>query len=362
MRVLHVIGGMGLGGGAPSFLINNMPLLANCGVFFDFLIRKDNCCYNNEIKKNGGNVYVMPDYPKHYFKNIKETKKFFKANASLYDCVHIHANALLYTLPVFLSRKYKIKKIIIHSHNTKTNVPLLKLLHFINRAIVLKDDIVCIACGKEAGKWMFGRRPFTIINNSIDKEKYRFNLTNREEIRKKYKISKNEVLIGHVGRFTTQKNHDKLIDIFFDYHKINPNSKLMLLGEGQLFSEIKSKVEFLDLDSCVIFCGNQIEIEKYYSAFDIIVFPSKFEGLPFVLVEAQASGCPCLISDTITNEAIVSDIVCVESITSNSNAWIDLLEKMLSRNTKRETYADNVAMSGYGLDTSVSMLKSIYEK
>ena len=161
-KVLHIIGGMGRGG-APIFIINNLKYVDGTKLQFDFLCRKDNCAYDDIIKQHGGNIYIVPDFPRHLFSNFTQTLRFFREHASEYEALHVHANALFYILPLILGKIYGVKKIILHSHNTQSNVGVLQSLHYINRLFVNVLSNVHLACGQEAGKWMFSNRPFEVM-------------------------------------------------------------------------------------------------------------------------------------------------------------------------------------------------------
>ena len=177
-----------------------------------------------------------------------------------------------------------------------------------------------LACSKEAGEWLFGNTQFIVLNNGIDVSKYVFNQNIREEYRKILGFS-DELVLGHVGRFSNQKNHNFLIDIFYEIIKINKKSKLILIGTGELENEIKEKVESLSLKEKVIFLGARADVNKIMQAMDVFILPSLFEGLPVVGVEAQASGLPCIISDTVSKDVKITDSVLQISLSLPPEEW-----------------------------------------
>ena len=360
-KVLHIIGGMGRGG-APIFIINNLKYVDGTKLQFDFLCRKDNCAYDDIIKQHGGNIYIVPDFPRHLFSNFTQTLRFFREHASEYEALHVHANALFYILPLILGKIYGVKKIILHSHNTQSNVGVLQSLHYINRLFVNVLSNVHLACGQEAGKWMFSNRPFEVINNAIDVEMFKYSEQSREAIRRELGIPKDAYLIGNVGRFETAKNHTFIIDVFKNVHDIKPSSVLLLVGEGSLFEEIKEKVKLLSLTEFVYFLGLRSDIERIYSAMDLFFLPSLFEGLPFVLIEAQCSGVNCLVSDTVTKEAFITDLVTSMKLEDDIKEWVSAIDHLSTVHKDRSQYAEVIHQKYYDIRYTAARLTEIYTK
>ena len=174
-----------------------------------------------------------------------------------------------------------------------------------------------------AGDWLYGKKTkYTVFNNAIELDKFVYNEQIRNRIRKQYHIE-DKYVIGHVGRFCYQKNHDFLIDIFEKVHEREKDSVLLLIGEGELEDEIKAKVHRLGLDECVIFAGTCNNVNEMYQAMDVFVLPSRYEGLPVVGVEAQAAGVPCLFSSNITSEILMSKNAM--QIQDNIKDWINII-------------------------------------
>lgn len=359
IKVLHVMDGLGRGG-VQTFVMNNIEALSSNGVVFDFLIRRNNSVYDDVINQYNGKVYLMPPFPSHFLQNYCSTKIFFREHAGEYNAIHVHANALLYMLPIKLAMKHSIPIRIIHSHNTKTNVPALNVLHKYNMSIISRYANRFVACGKDAGLWMFGKKQFDIIDNCIDETQFRYSDKNREEIRQLLGIEQNRIVIGHVGSFKKQKNHEFILHIFSEYLKINPTAILLLLGIGVLEEEIKNKAHEMKIDKNVIFAGARGEVYKYYCAMDTFLFPSLFEGLPFTLVESQMSGLHSLVADSITDECIVTDLVHKKSISLSAKEWAEDLQKLIKMKPDRSAYADIVSEAGYGIRTSSKKLMKLY--
>ncbi len=358
-KVLHVIGGMGRGG-APSFIINNLKKTDTNKIQFDFLVRKNNCVFTDVIEEKGGRVFEVPVFPKRMLGNYLETKAFFKEHANEYQAVHVHANALIYILPLILAKKYGIKKIILHSHNTQSNAGLGKPIHYFNRLFVSKLANVFLACGIDAGKWMYGNNAYEVINNAVDVDHFAYNDIYRHEIRKELGVSDDTFVIGNVGRFEQAKNHDFLIDIYYDYLKINPKSLLLLPGEGSLWQIMKDKAEKLGISEKICFAGVRSDIHKLYSAMDMLLMPSLFEGLPFVAIEAQCSGLKCLLSTNVTSEAMITDLCLSEPLDSDIKKWCELIEQLRERVVERKDYFRIVAEKKYDINYTANRLSEIY--
>lgn len=327
-RVLHVLAGLG-SGGAESVIMNWYRNIDRSKVQFDFLIRSEENIYSDEISRLGGHVYVMPEFPKHYIANYIETDKFFKNNAVNYDAVHVHANALLYVNIFNIAKKYGIKKLVIHSHNSSTVSKLFMPIHLFNRLRIKRLANVYFACSDEAGKWAFGSN-YKIINNGIDVERFKFLEVERKRIREELGIDKNTFVLCNVGRFVEVKNQEYTLKVFQEYNKINPNSELILVGTGPLFDKCKMLSTEMNLDKKIHFLGVRKDIPDILSASDLFVFPSVYEGLPLALVEAQANGLYCLASNLISDEVGLTDSIKFLSIYDGPDKWC---EKIKSNST-----------------------------
>ena len=358
-KVLQVMDGLGRGG-AQTFIMNNIEALYKNGIICDFLIRRDNSAYTEEINKYGGKVILTAPFPKKAISNYFQTKSYLKKHASEYCAIHLHANALFYLLPIKLAKRYGIPVRIIHSHSTQTKIPILKRIHLVNRNKIKKYCTHFFACGQDAGHWMFNNQPFEIIKNCIDEDKFCHNDLDREIIRKRYSIPNDAILIGHVGAFNKPKNHHFIIDVFSEYLKISPTAKLILLGTGIFEDEIKEKVKSMNIENSVIFAGPKGEIYRYYHAMDVFLFPSLFEGLPFSLIESQMAGLPSLVSDVITDECIVTDIVNKMSLNEPARIWAKKLDIITNLKIDRKAYCSIVSNSGYGIKNSSMRLSAIY--
>ena len=347
-------------GGAQTFIINNVPALYEKGIICDFLVRRSDGVYSDLIQQYYGKIIVTASFPRHFLHNYIQTEKFFEQHGFEYSAVHVHANALLYVLPLILAKRVGIPIRIIHSHNTKTNIPYLKFLHELNKKRVSKWANVFLACGQDAGHWMFDNKHFNVINNCIDEQLFRYSEFNRKMVRNRYKVPDDYLLIGHVGAFRPQKNHVFLLNVYKEYLNMNRKTKLILLGTGIIENEIRELSKSLGLEDDVVFAGSQDNIHQYYHAMDVFLFPSLFEGLPFALIEAQMSGLKIIASDQITDECIKTDLVQKMSLNSSYVNWANMIELISNRAVRREKYARIVSDAGYGIRYSSEKLYEIY--
>lgn len=356
VRVLHVLNGLG-NGGAEAFIMNMYRNIDKDKVQFDFLVRStDNSKYEDEIKKLGGRVFVTASFPKEVWKNYKETKKFFHEHKE-YDIVHVHANSLVYLLPLKLAKKYRIKCRIMHSHNTRSAKSVYGFLHNYNKKRIGRYVTNCFACSTIAGNWMFNG-DFTIIKNAIDTNKFIFNKDVRNRIRKELRID-DKFVVGHIGRFTYQKNHKFVLEIFNEILKINSNAVLLLLGEGELKTEIIERARLMKIEDKIIFLGTKNNIYDFLNGFDVFLFPSFFEGLPVSLVEAQASGVPCIISDVISNETIVTNVVKRKSLKDSAKDWAKKTIEVSAKNERKNMYSE-IKNAGFDMENAVKELENFY--
>ena len=256
---------------------------------------------------------------------------------------------------------------IIHSHNTQSSRPnfLINILHNINKRRIKKYCDYFYACSEEAGYWMYPKdivksARFTIIHNAIDLNKFKFNPVIRKRIRQELGISDDTKVIGHVGRFTPQKNHKFLIDFYEEVYKKNKNSVLILIGTGPLYEEIKQKVKSLNLEKNVLLLGKKVNVHDYYQAFDAFVLPSIYEGLGIVLIEAQASGLPCLTSDRVPSISKITDNIQYISLDSTISEWINQYNAVIGLSHDRNDECQKIIASGFNIDKEIVKLEDCY--
>ena len=268
--------------GVESVVMNYYRNIDKSKVQFHFICDEDSTDIPyEEIEKLGGKVIIVPPYQK-LFKYQKELYKIFKENS--YKIVHSHINALS-VFPLRVAKKAGVPIRIAHSHSTSNKKEWKKnIVKNILRPFSKVYANHFFACTKHAGEWLFGkkiieRKELNVINNAIDLKKFEFNEKTREDLRKELGIKEDTMVIGHIGRFMKQKNHDFLIDVFNELIKKNENSILMLIGQGPLLNDMKQKVRDLKIEDKVKFIGQVTDVEKYYNIMDIFLFPSIYEGL-----------------------------------------------------------------------------------
>lgn len=359
IRVLHVLAGLN-SGGTESFIMNVYRNINRNEIQFDFLLRQDSDpCTVKEVVAMGGRIYTLPHFPKKILGNYLELKRFFKERSAEYKAIHVHCNSLSYIAPLLEAKKYGINRRIVHSHNTQgANFRFVEYIHKINKARIKNLATDRFACSRLAGDWMFNDS-FQVVNNAIDVNKFKFNLQSREQTRDELAID-GKFVIGHIGRFVEQKNHELLISIFHKVSTLDDDAVLLLIGEGPLQSKIRSRVESEGLSEKVIFTNTRKDIANLLSAMDVMVLPSKFEGLGIVLVEAQASGLKAITSkDVVPLEARTTNLLEYLSLDDSVDLWAD---KILSNKEPyiRDDKQIDIKNNGYEISDLVERLQDFY--
>lgn len=364
MKVLHYIYGLNIGG-AESFLLNFLSSVHTVDCTFDFCIQS-NTIKNKDLEKaiirQHGHIHFIAPYNKRPLKNKNDFKRLVQE--CHYDVVHFHLNSLLNLFPIVICVKEGIK-VIVHSHNSKSNGGLLgNALHRINKNRIRKLDIGRLSCGVEAGEWFFGDEKYCIINNGIISEKFKYNNHIRKIIRELYKIPSECTVIGHVGRFSEQKNHKFIVDVFYEYHINNKNSFLMLIGDGERKDDILERVKKKGLDKSVIFCGNVDNANECLASMDVMLFPSLYEGLPFTLIEAQAAGVPILASDVISKNVSITNLITFKSLNDSPESWSTALMNSIIKSEEQERvqYSETVKDTEYDSEQTAIKLMKYYRE
>lgn len=321
-------------------------------------VHNDDCQMIEEFRRVGCKVIVFKDRKKHtinYFFQL-----VLKLNELRPQIVHVHGSSAIMSIELLASKLAHVKVRIAHSRNTKADqIRSDKIL----RPIFNRLYTYGLACGEDAGKWLFGNKPFTVIHNGKDFEKFKFCEFTRQRVRKQYHFD-GKTIIGHVGTFNFQKNHEYLIKIFYEYQKKYPETILYLMGDGPLKCDIEKLVDCLNIREKVIFAGSVDNVSERLQAMDIMLFPSRFEGLPNVVLEWQAVGLPCIISNYITKECAPSELVEFESINESPEKWIKhintLLNKFNDRYKQSEAGRFALKQEGFDIKDSCRKLEEIY--
>ena len=372
IKVLQIAGGFnkGASGGIASFLYNYYKEINRKNVVFDFMTISYPCFepYRVELENMKAAIYCLNV---HKFRNLKGTftcvKKFarFLKNRK-YDIIHVNSGSFYSVFLCCLVAKIKGKKakIIAHSHSAMIRHGIHHLSIRIIKPLLKYVADCFLACSKSAGEHMFtndiiGSNRYSIIPNAIVFVKFRYNKQTRREYRNKFGIDDRELLIGHVGRAAVAKNHPFLLEIFNEIQKKNSNSRLILVGAGQLESKIREKVKGLGLMEKVIFTGHRTDVNSIMQAMDVFVLPSLYEGLGIVAIEAQAASLPVVASNGIPAEARISNAFLQLSLETPAVEWAEAILKLVNQHD-RENVKFNIAESGYDIKESVKKLNSVY--
>lgn len=353
-RVLHVVPNMNVGG-LETFIMNVYRNIDRDKIQFDFLEHYiEPSVYDEEIEKLGGKIYHFSlRNDNNIFKYIIELNKFFKEHKE-YKIVHCHMESIG-TILFLVAKLNGVKIRIGHAHTTSTNNNLKGFVKKIISKPFKYTTTTNFACSFDAGEYLFKNKKYEVIPNAIDIDKFKFDENSRTYLRKELGLEGYQV-IGHVGRMDKAKNQLFLIDIFNEYLKINSKSKLVLVGDGELRDEIIDRIKELNIEDKVLLLGVRKDVNKLYSAFDLFVFPSLFEGLGIVLIEAQVNGLTCLVSDNIPKITKISNKIKYLSLEDKSS-WINEIKK----NKKGDHQVKhNKLVDNYDIKILVKKLEKIY--
>lgn len=359
MKILYYIYGLNIGG-AETFIYSVLSNIDTNKYHIDFVLQSHNNKNTNLLRlcqEKDAKIFYVPAFHRSLLKSIKETEDVISKED--YDLIHIHQNAMINIAPIIAGKKCGVP-VVMHSHNSLSNAGALgKVVHIINRTI-FASKVNRLACGKEAGKWMYGKLDFKIISNAILLNRYKFSEEYRQEIRKRHGISRDELVVGHIGRFVVAKNHDYILDVFKRI-VIKHNARLVLVGDGELKKHIIDRVQSEGLAGKVIFTGNVDDAYKYYSAFDVLLFPSIFEGLPFTIVEAQAAGLYCLVSNNVTKDVKVTDCVRYIGLNSPTVVWEKEIDNCFKESRNRKKISDEMVGTVYDVKQMIVELEKQYD-
>ena len=344
--------------GITSFILNTIKAMdcAGLDIYIAGTIRVE-----ESIRKQFGNldckIIDFPDRKKDTIRYFIELVSYIRQNQI--EVVHANGNSATLAIEMLAAWIGRCKCRIAHSHNTRCNQQYTDRLL---RPLFYRLYTVALACGEDAGRWMFGNHPFTVLNNGRDLEKYKYNPVMREEMRKRFDIG-NVAVFGHVGGFVPQKNHEYLIKICAEIIKLIPEARFFLVGDGPLRNEIERKTEELGIKESIYFTGNIDNIDEYLQIFDVMLFPSLYEGLPLVVLEGQLAGLNCLISDSISDECLISDNVKLFGLNKTPFEWAQLAIKLIENDGRAEhsvLAASEAKKKGFDIIDSSAKLRSIY--
>lgn len=355
LRVLQVVTKMDRCG-LETLLMNYYRNIDREIIQFDFLThREEHGQYDDEIEQLDGNIYHVPHLnplnPGYY----KALDDFFRTHP--YNIVHSHLDCTS-TFPLRAAKKAGVPYRIAHIHSTSQDKDFKYPIKMLSKKMMPYYATDFFACGEVAGKWAFPGKKFVVMKNAIDTAKYMPNVSIRSKVRKEFNLE-NEFLVGHVGRFAPPKNHTFLLKIFSEFKRIEPSAKLMLVGGGDQEPDIIQEAERLGIISDVIFTGVRADVNELMQAMDVFVLPSLYEGLPVTMVEAQAAGLPCVISDKVPTEcAIVDGLVKSVALSDDLSIWVDALQK--AKNIERKDHTQEISEKGYDIKQAADWLKNYY--
>lgn len=345
--------------GITSVIMNYYRNMDKTDLEIDFVVHNElSAEYRAELESNGSRIFRLPRKkdPLAYMRRLRRLMEDER-----YDVVHIHGNSAMMLLDAYPAKKAGVPVRIVHSHNTTcSHMTLHKLLCPLFRRTYTHG----FACGEEAGKWLYGDAPFVLLKNGIDLRRYRYDEAVRDAYREKLGVGGKRV-IGHVGNFIEQKNHAFLLDSFAALLEKAPDCLLLLISDGALLESMQAKAVSLGIADSVIFLGKSTEVAQWMQAIDLFVLPSLHEGLPVVLIEAQAAGLPCIVSDRVSEEADLTDRLTFLPI-DDCQTWADEMAQRAEclKNTDRASVClenqEKIARAGYDVTASANRLRELY--
>lgn len=343
-------------GGKETYIINVFNALDKTKYRCYFIAYDDEIAYEQYLKDNGATVVHITGRNKSIIRFIKELNSFFSSNHI--DVLWAHKTTLSSCEIFNIAKKYKVPVRIIHSHCSENmGGKLTYVLHQFNKHNIDNKATVRVACSDVASKWFFGDKKSIILKNAIELDKFKFNPEIREQMRKQLCVD-GKFVIGHVGRFGIEKNHTKLLDIFKTLHDKDKNTVLILCGDGEERVNIEKKIKDLDLKGSVKLMGVVRNVSDYLQAFDIIVMPSLFEGLPFSLLEAQAAGLKCIVSDTVSVESNIAEWNKYVGLGSPDCEWSETILSESMQYDRAEGYRI-LKKKGFDLKENIRIIEKI---
>lgn len=362
IRILHSVSNMDRAG-IETMLMNYYRHIDRDKIQFDFLCNKTKPgAYDDEIKSMGGKIYHTPGLnPAKYPKYLAYMKNLFRENPN-YRIVEAHNGALgVYALHAAKVNDIPVR--IFHAHGASITRDWKLPIKLFCKSRLKANINYNFTCGIAAAECYFGKNiveknEYELIPNAIEVERFTFNTDIREKLREQYNLHGKHV-IGHVGRFMTQKNHAFLLDVFKQLLEKDGQAFLVLLGDGELMETMKTKVKEFGMEDYVLFVGNVGNANEWYSAFDAFVLPSIWEGLPVVGVEAQAADLPCVFSDSVTKEIGFSDKAQFVPLKAQISDWTHALQNALSMKERKDN-TELIREKNYDIKVEAMKLQNRY--
>lgn len=351
--------------GTETFIMNVYRHIDRTKVQFDFLLfTEDMGGFCSEALALGATIYRLPARRKGIIQYYHALDHFFSQHFREYVAIHFCGCSLTSVLPIYMAKKYGIPIRVIHSHNSYTQGLHNIILHELNKYFAARWGTAFLACSDKAADWFYRHtsafRKYIIVKNGISIKDFGYNLQVREEYRTRLGLQECFV-VGHVGRYTEVKNHIFLLKIFKSLLPLLPQARLMLVGDGELKQQIENQVEAdTDMHGKVLFLENRTDVNKLMQVMDCFVMPSLFEGLPFVLVEAQCAGLKVLCADTISHGVKLTDNLTYMSLNESPECWATQVRSYVG--SKRVSVNEVIAESGFSIDQVVTELADLYLK
>lgn len=352
-------------GGIETYLIEQFRHLDKSKIDYDFvnITGEYSICYEDEILASGSKIFKVVSRHKNPLLHYWQWFNILLQNKGVYDVIVLNTNSLEYVFPLVLGKIFGIPVRVIHSHNSgfenKQGLAR-RLLVGMNKKLLAWSANLRFACSQFAGQWMFKDNPYHVIYNAIDIHKYDADLIVREETRNALGLH-TELTLLHVGRFSYQKNHSFLLDIFKEVHAIQPDSVLLLVGdtteESEFLTEVKRKIKAYGLENVVRLLGRRDDVNKIMQAADVLVMPSFFEGLTVVGIEAQASDLPLLLSDTVTKELGLLPSTQFISLEAGPTAWAEAIVN--SKQHNRQSRYEELKAAGYDIGNETERVEKL---
>lgn len=358
IKVMHFVSGL-VSGGVEQMLCNYCTELSNNDCDYEFVVVYQHEAVNTcreKIEDAGCRTKRITARNENFIKNIIDSYRFIREEKP--DIVHAHMN-LMNFCALYAAKYAGVKVRISHSHIAEKNRGLcFRAMAFVCKKLCINSATMLLGCGKEAGEYLYGKKRMKegkveIVENAIDLRKYTISREEKMEIRRSAGLS-HEFIVGHVGRFSYQKNHEKLVDAFYSLTKIKKNAKLLLIGTGELENQVRRQVEEYGIEDSVIFAGTTKNMRDMYALMDVFVLPSRYEGFPVVSVEVQAARIPSLFSNSIAPTCKLTDYIDFYSINESSENWakriVDCAEKKRNINLNKLYSKYNIVENAKHLD------------
>ena len=355
-------------GGVTSMMINIQSHLDRQKINFDYLVTHDRKEPQEDTVIAMGSRTLIASVDKIPVRFLRTIMRPFIISKVCKDnnvkILHCNADCAIDVLNILGARLGGVQYVTIHSHNAgiKSQTLGIKIAHYLLKPLIPLCCDNCYGCSDLAArallpKSLIKKKMYSVLPNGIDLKKFEYNKQNRQEIRKKMRLE-GKYVVGHAGRFSTEKNHSFLLDIFNEIHKKNENSVLLLLGTGELMESIRKKAIDLGIEDSVIFYGRTDEMYKMWQAIDIFIMPSLYEGLPVSGIEAQASGLPCIFSETITKEVGLTDKIEFLSLNESPKKWAE--HALMYMGSERKSEVNKLRKAGYDIQQTADTLSKLY--